>query len=184
MPLKLFSFVWTVLTNISYGSRIGTISDKYKIKATPSDATFGIWGVIYARLWVYTIIHPIMTKHFKRSMALNQRWLSRWVDEDLNGASKTINELRDVNKAMVDKYVKKGYSGFQLKTLDIYATWVYLASVLNMWVVKVHKHGKKDKSLEDVTSKLAKLDTSRPGVRYTVERYKKGLGLGALGDAP
>lgn len=71
-----------------------------------------------------------------------------------------------------------GGGGYHIQTLDIYATWVGLARVLNEWVVRVHVKGEPDRSREAVERVLCSLDLSRPGVRYTVDRYRRGVSRG------
>ena len=67
------------------------------------------------------------------------------------------------------------WGGYHVDTLDIYATWVALAKVLNEWVVRVYVKGETDRSRQAVKKVLGALDLKRPGVRYTVERYRSGV---------
>ena len=175
MPFKIFSYTRTVFQNIIYGLNVGTISDKYKVKATPSDNTFGIWGVIYARLLLFVIANPFGDATFDRSMNLNVQWMKLWNKEDLQKAHNTIDELSDVNNSLVCNYLQRRQRGWHLDTLDIYATWVMLASVLNAWVVRVYVKGQDDRSRDAVKSLIKSMDTTRPGVRYTINRFKKGV---------
>lgn len=174
MRSKLVTYIITMAKTAWYGWRVGKISKRYIIAATPSDTTFRIWGVIYYRLFLFTLLPPFYDAQFNKSMALNVEWLKLWTNEDLKGASKTIKHLSIVNDAMVSRCDGKGY-GYHQETLDIYATWVGLAKLLNAWIVRVHISGEYDRSREDVNRVLCSQNMSRSGVRYTIEWYKRGM---------
>lgn len=183
-PVKIVSYSKALINNARYGRNIGTISDKYSIKATPSDETFGIWGTIYSRLFLYNFVWPWTNDLFTQSMDLNGKWVKQWNDEKLKKANKTLHELVETNRKLVREYAKgKNYTysclnSYTHKTLDIYTTWVTLASILNDWIVRVYINKEEDKSKEDVIKKLETFENKNcKGVEYTIDRFKKGINI-------
>lgn len=183
-PVKIVSYSKALINNARYGRNIGTISDKYSVKATPSDKTFGIWGTIYGRLFLYNFVWPWTNDLFTQSMDLNGQWVKEWNDEDIVKANKTLHELIETNRNLVREYAKgKNYTysclhSYTHKTLDIYTTWVTLASILNDWIVRVYINGEEDNSKEDVIQKLETFENKNcKGVEYTIDRFKKGINI-------
>ena len=183
-PVKIVSYSKALINNARYGRNIGTISDKYSVKATPSDETFGIWGTIYGRLFLYNFVWPWTNDLFTQSMDLNGQWVKQWNDEKLKKANKTLHELVETNRKLVREYAKgKNYTysclhSYTHKTLDIYTTWVTLASILNDWIVRVYINGEEDNSKEDVIQKLETFENKNcKGVEYTIDRFKKGINI-------
>ena len=178
---KVFALAKTVADNAWRGGSIGAISDDYSLAATPSDATFAIWGTIYARLVLASFDPPLVDATFDRSMALNRRWLTEWTRRDVEASNRTIHELRATNEALVDaRLAVPGVDPNDDRSLyayDVYATWIALASLLNDWVVRVHVDGEEDASVPAVWARVDALDVdnARAGVRYTLDAATKGL---------
>ena len=171
--LKLFHLLFTLLYNGLYSFKIGKVSDNYRVNATPSKSTFRIWGVIYVRLFLFSLLEPFTDCNFEQSMKLNRMWLKAFTDHKLVESKNILNETVNTNARLTKQYAHK--NRFIVDTLDIYSTWVFLASLLNEWIVKVHVQGEDDNSLAYVQEAIKSLEVSRPGVRYTVDIYLNGI---------
>ena len=171
--LKLFALLFTLLYNALYIFKIGKVSDNYMVNATPSKSTFRIWGVIYFRLFIFSLLEPFIDCNFEQSMKLNRIWLEKFTNHKLVESKNILNETVNTNARLTKRYANK--SRFIVDTLDIYSTWVFLASLLNEWIVKVHVNDEQDKSLEAIQEAIKSLEVSRPGVRYTVDIYLNGI---------
>lgn len=171
--LKLFALIFTLFYNALYSFKIGKVSGNYKVNASPSKSTFRIWGVIYFRLFLFSLLEPFMDCNFEQSMKLNRIWLEKFTNHRLVESRNILNETVVTNFRLAKQYEHK--NSFIVDTLDIYSTWVYLASQLNEWIVKVHVQGEDDNSLEYIEEAINSLDSSRPGVRYTVDIYLNGI---------
>ena len=177
---KVSLYSYSLWNNVTSTDNISRLSEKYKLSATPSADTFLIWGTIYRRLSRYTLVTPLVDKDFNESMSLSVEWLTKWNDEDLIGARDTIAKLKDVNIKMVTRYMNcknPANDSYHLKTLDMYATWVCLASLLNNWVVKVYVDNQKDESLDDMKKILNTITATRPGVIFAIDNYIDGVDL-------
>lgn len=182
--LKIVAYSKAVYNNIYYGSNIGEISQKYDLKATPSDETFAIWNTIYSRLIYYNFESPWYNELYSKSMKLNGDWVKEFDEEQLRKSNDTIHELLKTNELLIETYtVGKNYTescqnSYTHETLDIYTTWVRLASVLNDWIVRVYINGEEDNSREDVLLKIKNLKNKEcKGVEYTILQYLSGLGF-------
>ena len=176
---KLGALSGTLLSNALAGTLVGTVSDAYRICATPTDVTFGIWTTIYLGLLEASIVPPYSDAAFERSMQLNRHWLSEWGRGDLRAANHTIHQLSVVNEALVNHCLATSCTS--LRTYDTYHAWVQIASFLNDRIVRTHLDHQVDSSLRDAQRLLDALDGGRPGVRYAVQRARDGLRLGVPG---
>ena len=176
-PFKGTEFAKTLASN-SVAWRIGAVSDRYPLEATPSDDTFGIWGLIYTGLAREVWVPPWRDAEFAESMRLNTQWLGEWTAEDLVAANRTIHRLRAVNIRLADR--ARDADWLTRYTYDVYSTWVKAASLLGEWVVRVYVDNQPDESMAAVKALLRDLGCGeRPsrGVMDTVKRALKGLRL-------
>ena len=169
---KLGDLSRTLLSNALVGRSVARVSDTYQVCATPSDETFGIWGPIYIGLLRASFEPPYEDAVFARSMELTEKWLEEWMCEDLRAANTTIQTLRHVNGILVDNCVATRCAS--IDAYDTYDTWVQIASLLNDQIVRVWLDHKDDHSLRAAQQLVDSFETSRPGVKYAVDRASTG----------
>jgi hypothetical protein len=130
--MSWLEFGKTLMDNAWYGSGIGVVSDKYPLDISPTPKTFGIWGVIYYGIFMTLLL----TEHlddtceplFAESMRLNRRWIKVFTSDDPAEAYAVIQQLKDVNIALVAALRAKGINNYYV---EMYSTWVNTATILS-----------------------------------------------------
>ena len=98
---QVVEFYRTACVNTQNNTKIGKVSDKYKVEITPGDNTFLIWPVIYAQLLAYVLTSNVTQKQvdwFVKSMRLNSKWIHAFVKEDLTKSLEIIKENSKTEK--------------------------------------------------------------------------------------
>lgn len=136
----------TIWANILAGTKNRTVSDKYKLAATPSSETFSIWSVIFIGLWLF-LWNGTFTEEqsdaLKTSFRLIREWLVAFTEEeDLSKALGIIKQLKQVNDALAAEYDDR--------YIAIYAEWVGIATLLNENIVAVYVEGEPDNSIANL----------------------------------
>mgnify|MGYP006151284109 CR=1 FL=1 len=171
---KIIEYFRTIYANATNSLAIGPVSRKYDLKATPSNNTFSIWGIIYTLLFFLAFIpHDKNTSLYNKSMRLNREWICAFTQEKLVQSSNILNELRDIMLELADK----APCGFQQNSYDIYATWTIFAAFLNKFIVDVHVYGKRDRSMEAVCDLVRSLEKKklRRFQKWTINWAKSGI---------
>ena len=131
--MSWIEFGKTLMDNAWYGSGIGAVSDKYPLDISPAPKTFGIWGVIYYGIFLTLLL----TEHleddtceplFAESMQLNRKWIKVFTSDDPAEAYNVIQQLKDVNIALVAALRAKGVNNYYM---EMYSTWVNAATILS-----------------------------------------------------
>ena len=125
------------------GLSVGQVSDKYTTLFAPIDFTFGIWGLIYLGLTVYTftqlfqdneIIQKI-TPWFIAANLFNGSWIIAWRLEWIGLAALILIGLLVclfmINKATTKKRSTIEQTLFVRLPFAIYFGWVTVATVAN-----------------------------------------------------
>ena len=171
---KLIEYFRTIYANAFHAFKIGPISDKYKLKATPSNNTFSIWGIIYALLFLLAFIpNDKNISLYNKSMRLNREWIYAFTEEKL---IKSAGILQDLKETMM-KLADQAPSGFQQGSYDIYATWTIFAAFLNKKIVEVYIDNENDNSLHAIRDLLEELEKKelRYFQRWTINWAKSGI---------
>jgi hypothetical protein len=134
MNLPLIITILTILSN-SFNN-IKNISDDYKLPFTPAPLTFSIWGGIYGMLIYCTYKYPEEFKNimlpYAISAVLNALWIQVW------GKSEIISSIILIALASTLIYIvfNNNFDTQIIKiTFTIYATWVVIASLLNVSIL-------------------------------------------------
>jgi hypothetical protein len=134
MNLPLIITILTILSN-SFNN-IKNISDDYKLPFTPASLTFSIWGGIYGMLIYCTYKYPEEFKNimlpYAISAVLNALWIQVW------GKSEIISSIILIALASTLIYIvfNNNFDTQIIKiTFTIYATWVVIASLLNISIL-------------------------------------------------
>lgn len=171
---KIIQYFRTIYANIFFGTKIGPISNKYKLKATPSNNTFSIWGIIYGFLFLIAFIpHDKNTSLYNKSMKLNREWIYAFTNEKLIKSAGILEDLQDLMLELAEK----APTGFQQNSYDIYATWTIFAAFLNKKIVDVYIDQEEDNSLEAVRNLVNKLESKelRQFQKWTINWAKSGI---------
>lgn len=126
------------------GLSVGEVSDKYDTLFAPIDFTFGIWGLIYLGLTVYTFTqlttdNPVIqaiTPWFIAANLLNGTWIIAWRLE-LLGLSALILALLlfclyKINKVTTAKRYDLASTITTRIPFAIYFGWVTVATIANI----------------------------------------------------
>jgi len=151
----------------------GALSDKYYLEVTPSGWTFSIWGFIYTWqfLWIcYSlsifcrvqaplVLGPLFCALYIASCFCNAGWMITFGMEDIVTAcvllfgiviclygTLAVVYVRVRSLEGTDKFPKRDFIAVQCLVINgiaFYATWVSIASLLNLAMVLIYKHGVK-----------------------------------------
>jgi hypothetical protein len=134
MNLPLIITILTIISN-SFNN-IKNISDDYKLPFTPAPFTFSIWGGIYGMLIYCTYKYPDQFNNiilpYAISAVLNALWIQVW------GKSEILSSIILVALASTLIYIilNNNFDTQIIKiTFTIYATWVIIASLLNISIL-------------------------------------------------
>jgi benzodiazapine receptor len=134
MNLPLIITILTIISN-SFNN-IKNISDDYKLPFTPAPFTFSIWGGIYGMLIYCTYKYPDKFNNiilpYAISAVLNALWIQVW------GKSEILSSIILVALASTLIYIilNNNFDTQIIKiTFTIYATWVIIASLLNISIL-------------------------------------------------
>jgi hypothetical protein len=125
----------TILTIISNAfNNIKSISDDYKLPFTPAPLTFSIWGGIYGMLIYCAYKFPESFNNillpYAISAVLNALWIQVW------GKSEILSSIILIALASTLIYIVSQLNDDITKiTFTIYATWVVIASLLNISIL-------------------------------------------------
>lgn len=156
---KLFiATIITILVNLS--SNIKKTSDKNMIDITPLPLTFSIWPIIYGLLLYTTYrdskdMESIATL-FYISCILNCMWLYTW------GKSTMLAGLILILLTSIIIYITsyigtKSTSKLLLYTFAIYATWLFIASILNISIILIKNNIMANSSIKIIVALLLSL---------------------------
>ena len=133
MNLPLIITILTILSN-SFNN-IKNISDNYKLPFTPAPLTFSIWGGIYGMLIYCAFKFPDQFNNiillYAISAVLNGLWIQVW------GKSEILSSIILIALASILIYIVSQIKDNKLLriTFIIYATWVVIASLLNISIL-------------------------------------------------
>ena len=133
MNLPLIITILTIISN-SFNN-IKKISNDYKLPFTPAPLTFSIWGGIYGMLIYCTYKYPDQFNNiillYAISAVLNALWIKVW------GKSEILSSIILVALASILIYIVSQIKDNKLLriTFTIYATWVVIASLLNISIL-------------------------------------------------
>lgn len=157
---QVIEFYRTASVNTNNNSKIGKVSDKYKVEITPGDNTFLIWPVIYAQLLAYALTSNVSQKQvdlFVQSMRLNSKWIHAFVEEDLTKSLEIITELELVNSQLAEINTVTIYQA----AFDMYATWVSGAKLLSEAIYNTYVLKKSDNSYNDLKATYESMDSKK-----------------------
>lgn len=179
---QVVEFYRTACVNTQNNSKIGKISDKYKVEITPGDNTFLIWPVIYAQLLAYVLTSNVTQKQvdlFVKSMRLNSKWIHAFVKEDLTKSLEIIKDLEQVNNQLAEINTVTIYQA----VFDMYATWVSGARLLSEAIYNTYELKKKDTSYNVLKKTYKNMDPQilRNWQRWTIVWVLSGV-LKAIDD--
>jgi hypothetical protein len=148
LALASFAFV-LVMNSVATalplsGLSVGQVSDKYTTLFTPIDFTFGIWGLIYLGLTVYTFTQlsvdtpttRAITPWFIGANVLNGSWIILWRLE-LIGLSALVLalllfSLYKINKVTTAQRTDLAITLTTRIPFAIYFGWVTVATIANI----------------------------------------------------
>jgi hypothetical protein len=148
--LALASFVFVLVMNAVgsalplKGLSVGEVSDKYDTLFAPIDFTFGIWGLIYLGLTIYTFIQlttdtkviTAITPWFIAANILNGSWIISWRLELLWLSALILAALLftlyKINKATTAQKADLTTTFTIRIPFAIYFGWVTVATIANI----------------------------------------------------
>lgn len=161
----VFMIVMNALANIVpiNGVTTGQVSDRYANLFAPAGFTFGIWGLIYALLLVYTLYQMELFKQLPLSISnrahkrikglyalsslMNGAWILAW-HYDLIGASVLLMlgilyaliRINQITFIAVDNKIPRY---FLRLPFEVYFGWITVATIANIttWLVSVDWSG-------------------------------------------
>jgi hypothetical protein len=146
----LASFVFVLVMNVVAtalplgGLSVGGVSDKYTTLFAPTDFTFGIWGLIYLGLTIYTFnqlfqdneVIKKITPWFIASNVFNGSWIIAWRLELLLVASLILVGLLfclyKINRVTTAKRTSFEETISVRLPFEIYFGWVSVATIANI----------------------------------------------------
>lgn len=131
------------------------VSEKYKTLITPNGFTFSIWGVIYSLL-LTTLIYFFVQRNdpavselirltsglFIASSVLNMSWIIAFSYEKLGTSTVFIFGMLLALMEIIERiYVNRSLfpSTLASTTFTLYASWVFIATILNIALLFVQK---------------------------------------------
>ena len=132
-----------MFANVRYGSQLSNISKKYPLQIAPNGNTFGIWGVIYSRLFFNSLSSypPEKSEQFIKSLRASSNWLREFTNENFDESLKLMQEISDANEKLANHPDNSNYYQY---TFDVYNTWIKCALLLNKSTVNIVNTGKED----------------------------------------
>ena len=134
MSLSPFNNYYKLLiNNAKHGNKISYYS-KEKLCLTPSKYVFKIWGLIYKRIFYFTLSKTTNEQKqlFKANVALNIKWLEEFTSKPLLYSYITIIKMINNVKKIIKTYkntncICKNYHRY---TFRIYYSWLSVAKIL------------------------------------------------------
>ena len=146
----LASFVFVLVMNVVASAlplnelTVGGVSDKYTTLFAPIDFTFGIWGLIYLGLTIYTFTQLFtdnqviqrITPWFIAANIFNGSWIIAWRLELLLVSSLILVGLLfclyKINKETTSKTTSPEQTITTRLPFEIYFGWVTVATIANI----------------------------------------------------
>jgi hypothetical protein len=122
------------VTTLIRSGNIGPASDRCATSATPTDDTFGIWGIIYMQtpaMYVPGLLEDVTRWHLMKSNEASQKWVHVFTGDDANQTrAKQLLETVACHLAAVRQRVcTTASSRFLCCIAKQYETWVRFASI-------------------------------------------------------
>ena len=174
MGTKFSCITSNISVNARLGRRVGEVSLEYPVAIQPTNESFGIWGVIYYRIFWYSLVitNRELDADYCTIATANSRWLEHFVNLEFEEAFGTIIELREALDVLRNKV---GFR-FDRFTLDVYYTWVSAATILQSGIYNKYVEETGDTSYDELLALLDGLESDLSDARKrTLEWIVSGV---------